>query len=229
MQVDAVMGVASALCSCSGAAIDGEEASCGPSLTLALQGLCLDSAAAARMVFCGDLNSTPETAVIEYLEGGSAGSGHQVPIPLLLTALSQLTSRLLAPLQVWLGINAFRWGAREEEEGEEEGEGDGAGRAACDDACASQLPLPALSHPRRMKVGRSRDARSQRVAPLTASRLPCVCKSAAGYPQYTNFTSGFRDLLDYVFVETAARVARVAPFPGEQELREHTALPSRFV
>jgi mRNA deadenylase 3'-5' endonuclease subunit Ccr4 len=51
--------------------------------------------------------------------------------------------------------------------------------------------------------------------------------SAAGYPQFTNYTAEFRNLLDYIFVEdNRFEVLRVAPFPSEQVLAERTALPS---
>jgi mRNA deadenylase 3'-5' endonuclease subunit Ccr4 len=52
--------------------------------------------------------------------------------------------------------------------------------------------------------------------------------SASGYPQFTNFTAGFKDLLDYVFIpaNSGLHVLRTAPLPSEEELRERTALPS---
>lgn len=51
--------------------------------------------------------------------------------------------------------------------------------------------------------------------------------SAGGYPQYTNYTGGFKDLLDYIFIETEyLHAVHVAPFPTVEVLSEHTALPS---
>lgn len=50
--------------------------------------------------------------------------------------------------------------------------------------------------------------------------------SAAGLPKYSNYTQGFKDLLDYVYVSRGLTVVRVAPFPDESVLSEHTALPS---
>ncbi|KAJ0181775.1 hypothetical protein K1T71_002497 [Dendrolimus kikuchii] len=51
--------------------------------------------------------------------------------------------------------------------------------------------------------------------------------SACGTPEYTNFTDGFADCLDYIFYETSnLDVIQVVPFPSTEELKAHTALPS---
>jgi len=51
--------------------------------------------------------------------------------------------------------------------------------------------------------------------------------SAAGTPKYTNYTAGFKDCLDYIFIEEdSASVEQVVPFPTEEELELHTAIPS---
>ncbi|XP_039765003.1 2',5'-phosphodiesterase 12-like isoform X2 [Pararge aegeria] len=51
--------------------------------------------------------------------------------------------------------------------------------------------------------------------------------SACGTPQYTNFTDGFADCLDYIFYEKSKlMVQQVIPFPSVEELKVHTALPS---
>ncbi|XP_034824735.1 2',5'-phosphodiesterase 12 [Maniola hyperantus] len=51
--------------------------------------------------------------------------------------------------------------------------------------------------------------------------------SACGTPQYTNFTEGFADCLDYIFYEKSKLVVKqVIPFPSNEELKAHTALPS---
>ncbi|XP_049869288.1 2',5'-phosphodiesterase 12 [Pectinophora gossypiella] len=51
--------------------------------------------------------------------------------------------------------------------------------------------------------------------------------SACGTPQYTNFTAGFADCLDYIFYDKRnLTVEQVVPFPSVEELEAHTALPS---
>ncbi|XP_026487733.2 2',5'-phosphodiesterase 12 [Vanessa tameamea] len=51
--------------------------------------------------------------------------------------------------------------------------------------------------------------------------------SACGTPQYTNYTEGFADCLDYIFYEkNNLKVEQVIPFPSIEELKTHTALPS---
>jgi mRNA deadenylase 3'-5' endonuclease subunit Ccr4 len=51
--------------------------------------------------------------------------------------------------------------------------------------------------------------------------------SAAGFPTHTNYTRDFKDLLDYIYIEPAHfKILRVAPFPSEEVLSKHTALPS---
>ncbi|XP_052747253.1 2',5'-phosphodiesterase 12 [Bicyclus anynana] len=52
-------------------------------------------------------------------------------------------------------------------------------------------------------------------------------ESACGEPQYTNFTVGFADCIDYIFYEKSKlSVQQVIPFPSYEELTLHTALPS---
>ena len=63
--------------------------------------------------------------------------------------------------------------------------------------------------------------------------LPCLTHdlnlySAAGFPEYTNYTKAFKDTLDYIFVEeNHFIVKRIAPFPDTATLMKDVALPSR--
>ena len=51
--------------------------------------------------------------------------------------------------------------------------------------------------------------------------------SACGAPAFTNYTVGFKDCLDYIFYETDKMgVQQVVPFPSEEELAQHVALPN---
>ncbi|XP_046735511.1 2',5'-phosphodiesterase 12 [Diprion similis] len=51
--------------------------------------------------------------------------------------------------------------------------------------------------------------------------------SACGTPEYTNFTKGFADCLDYIYYQTdRLQVDQVIPMPSTEELTQHTALPS---
>lgn len=53
--------------------------------------------------------------------------------------------------------------------------------------------------------------------------------SACGTPEVTNYTVGFKGCLDYIFYQyTNLTVTQVIPFPSEEELKEHAALPSVF-
>ena len=50
--------------------------------------------------------------------------------------------------------------------------------------------------------------------------------SAAGYPTYTNYTSSFKDILDYIYVDQNKwDVVEIAPFPNEEVLSESVGLP----
>ena len=58
---------------------------------------------------------------------------------------------------------------------------------------------------------------------------PFCLRSAAGFPEFTNYTVAFKDTLDYVFIDISSSgldVCAVAPFPPESILREETAIPS---
>jgi 2',5'-phosphodiesterase len=51
--------------------------------------------------------------------------------------------------------------------------------------------------------------------------------SSCGTPKYTNYTHGFKDCLDYIFIEEEVfEVDQVIPFPSEEELSQHIALPN---
>jgi len=51
--------------------------------------------------------------------------------------------------------------------------------------------------------------------------------SACGSPKYTNYTQGFKDCLDYIFYTSdSLQVSQVVPFPSEEELSAHVAIPS---
>ena len=51
--------------------------------------------------------------------------------------------------------------------------------------------------------------------------------SACGTPKYTNYTQGFKDCLDYIFIEDGMfDVEQVIPLPNEEELSQHIALPN---
>jgi mRNA deadenylase 3'-5' endonuclease subunit Ccr4 len=51
--------------------------------------------------------------------------------------------------------------------------------------------------------------------------------SAAGYPQFSNYTKTFKELLDYIYVERHKfKVLKVAPIPTEDVLSENCAIPS---
>ena len=51
--------------------------------------------------------------------------------------------------------------------------------------------------------------------------------SACGTPQYTTYTIGFKDCLDYIFYETDKfEVTQVVPFPTEEEMSVHQGLPN---
>ena len=53
--------------------------------------------------------------------------------------------------------------------------------------------------------------------------------SAASFPEYTNYTQDFKDVLDYIFAEEdSLAVIRVAPFPTEEVLSAQTAIPSEY-
>jgi mRNA deadenylase 3'-5' endonuclease subunit Ccr4 len=128
------------------------------------------------VVFLGDLNSTLETAVVEYLETGRIDNHHPV----------------------WKTVEQFDWdrerGTGYEVEEEEEDE-------------YREYPWPTL------------------VNPLGAMQ------SASGYPQFTNFTAGFKDVLDYMFVPSYGpyahlRPVRIAPMPTEARLEKDRAIPS---
>ncbi|KAL1513901.1 hypothetical protein ABEB36_003240 [Hypothenemus hampei] len=58
-------------------------------------------------------------------------------------------------------------------------------------------------------------------------KQPFHLGSACGTPSYTNFTVGFADCLDYIFYDKSKlTVSQVVPFPSEEQLKQHSAIPS---
>jgi len=172
------------------------------------------------VILAGDLNSTLETPTLEYLTTGGVSASHSV----------------------WDSLGNFKWsrkrgGGGDDEQGGEEGEtaGDGgAGRAAEPPAgfklasamgrlAMASAVKPTLHNPFRKKSS-SEDGASNNLSSL---------RSASGYPQFTNYTAFFKDVLDYIFVGADStgglhplQVLRTAPFPSEAQLGARVALPS---
>lgn len=56
---------------------------------------------------------------------------------------------------------------------------------------------------------------------------PYNFESACGCPKYTNYTPAFAECIDYIFYQTDnLKVSQVIPFPTEEQLKSHTAIPS---
>lgn len=54
-------------------------------------------------------------------------------------------------------------------------------------------------------------------------------QNACGSRHYTNFTSGYSGVLDYIFIDSDhLNVVRVVPFPSHEEVTEFVALPSVY-
>ena len=54
--------------------------------------------------------------------------------------------------------------------------------------------------------------------------------SASGYPEFSNYTPTFQQLLDYIMIpEDDFNVVRVAECPSHEVLGEFTALPSAVI
>jgi len=109
---------------------------------------------------------------------------------------------------VWGTIDGFRWGI--DDEGNSINTTDVAEAASDCDSFATQLAAAA--------------AEGCALTPTLTNHLGL--KSAAGFPQYTNYTADFKDLLDYIFIPDNVKVAEVAPFPTLEDLNENVALPS---
>lgn len=56
---------------------------------------------------------------------------------------------------------------------------------------------------------------------------PMNIESACGTPPYTNFTRGFRETLDYIFIDSdKLQVTQVVPLPSHEDVTANIALPS---
>ena len=58
-------------------------------------------------------------------------------------------------------------------------------------------------------------------------RHELMLTSACGFPEYTNYKSGFHGCLDYIFVEPSVfSVQTVFPLPSHEEVTQFTAIPN---
>lgn len=120
---------------------------------------------------------------------------------------------------MWESVNTFRWGARDSE---------------CTAGGVITSPTKSTEESSHHTSSSSNTHTNSAVKrDSTEISLPCLTHdmhliSAAGMPEYTNYTKGFKDLLDYIYVQSDHfKVVRVAPFPSTKDLLQFTALPSR--
>lgn len=98
---------------------------------------------------------------------------------------------------IWSSINNFKWGRRlGDEKDNDSKDNNNEGIVSIGDDA-----MPSLSHQFKFS-------------------------SAAGFPEYTNYTRDFKDVLDYIFVDENIDIKRVCPFPSEDILSSKVALPS---
>jgi 2',5'-phosphodiesterase len=150
------------------------------------------------VLFMGDFNSTSETAVIEYLDTGVILSEHEV----------------------WETINTFHWGQRSESETDTKDTLQSSGSD-----CTTSTGLRKSSKIRSAGLNDAHGAILTAITPTLSHPFSLI--SASSTP-YTNYTKGFKDILDYIYYQSDhLRVIRVAPFPSEDILSQDVALPSQ--
>jgi len=111
---------------------------------------------------------------------------------------------------VWASLTRFGWGDRDSKPDPGGAGVEGALATVCADL--AQMAIGDVADPVRL---------------LGELRHDLDLESAAGFPAFTNYTTGFKDCLDYVLVQRARfQVLAVAPFPSEQVLSAAVALPS---
>jgi hypothetical protein len=124
-------------------------------------------------------------------------------------------------------VNDFRWGARAGDE--ETGSSSSTKGSSTSTKQGGEEPVPEVPPwviPAGLPGG-PQSASHEHPCPTPVLTHNLQLYSAAGFPPYTNFTGGFKDLLDYIYVEKDRfEVTRVAPFPSLEQLVENVALPS---
>ena len=152
-----------------------------------------------RLIFAGDLNSTPETGVVEYLS----------------------TGKLIAGLSEFESGSSFRWGDRTywnelKRDQIEEAE---------NNVPQNPLKRQKLGNGRIMWGSEMADVAGDSVWPVLRHELHL--ESACRIPPYTNFVAGFQGTLDWIFSTRGAfRVKGYLKVPPEDAIRAEVALPS---
>jgi len=113
-----------------------------------------------------------------------------------------LSGEISSSHEVWQTISSYKWGKRLEDQEEDDNEMN-RNESISDTGSFKfeEVDMPTLNHDFKFT-------------------------SAAGYPQYTNYTRDFKDLLDWIFIDENIDVARILPFPTEDQLSSEVALPS---
>ena len=136
---------------------------------------------------------------------------------------------------VWEGVAEFKWGERPDAS-DESVEPPLANEIAVSSAAQEGIFAAAaeveslVRSTEESRAAASHSAASHLRWPPDISHDLRLRNSADSIPfseYYTNYTRGFKDVLDYIFIDRdALRVHRVLPFPTLEEMSAEIALPS---
>mmetsp|Transcript_13747 Transcript_13747/g.13293 ORF Transcript_13747/g.13293 Transcript_13747/m.13293 type:complete len:639 (+) Transcript_13747:547-2463(+) len=119
--------------------------------------------------------------------------------------------------EVWETINTFHWGQRSESETDTNDSSGSGGTTSTGVRVSSKVRSAGLN-----------DAHGAVLATITPTLTHPFSLISASTTPYTNYTKGFKDILDYIYYQSDhLRVIRVAPFPSENILSQDVALPSQ--
>lgn len=84
-----------------------------------------------------------------------------------------------------------------------------------------------FSYIKYIKVNVSLSAGDEELITDLELHQPINIESACGTPPYTNFTQGFQETLDYIFIDSdTLTVTKVVPLPSHEDVTANVGLPS---
>jgi mRNA deadenylase 3'-5' endonuclease subunit Ccr4 len=151
------------------------------------------------VIFMGDLNCTPGVTGLGYLENG------KVDIDCLIDS--------------WERLCYFKWGNNAEDTADES------------DIIEKELDEKYAAKKKEKEKQEQQEKKDEfgNVGPLNPSLFTHSLNlhNTSKNLQYTNYTVGFKNLLDYIFISrNSLEVVGQAPMPSIEELEEETAIPS---
>lgn len=178
-------------------------------------------------IFCGDFNSSPLNGVCEYFITGKIPEHHSDWNAAAVYETARFAKHMQMKMEksVKMATNEALPPHKQLKKPEPVGEAEQAQEEE-ESVTVDLLSKAGILQPGEVFEQTSRDPVPERFEGVKLEHNLQLF-SGCGQPMYTNFTVGFQDTLDYIFVDHSYfGEAEVIPFPSHEEVTANIALPS---